>query len=245
MEVFAGLSVGFLILTALVVAIKTFVLWTRTRGLPELLLSLYLTCATVLGYPVMIASARIPVSEMWLLHIAGLVVTSVGFACLLLFTLKVFRPRALFARVLVGGSLLLFTAGSVAFCIEVTGESPRPAMELVGINLIYSTPIALAYFWTTFESLTYYHRLRLRLRLGLAEVAVVNRVLLWGLMALAAGIAVIVSLVGMLAGSYLSAPLVLVLSGLGAVHASCLFLAFHPPGWYRTWLDRRAPMAVG
>ena len=43
MEIFAGLSVLFLVLTALVIAIKTFALWRRTRGAPELLLGLYLT----------------------------------------------------------------------------------------------------------------------------------------------------------------------------------------------------------
>jgi hypothetical protein len=243
MAVFAGLSVGFLILAALVVVIRTFALWARTRGLPELLLSLYLTGATVLGYPLMIASTRIPPSELWPLHLAGQVVTSGGVFCLLLFTLRVFRAKALWARGLVGLCLLLFIAGSVAYFVELIGENPRPAVELVGLTLINSTSIATAYFWTTFESLVYYRRLRLRLRLGLAEVAVVNRMLLWGLMTLAAGIAVIISVAGLLAGSFLSAPIVLVLSCLGIVHACCLFLAFHSPAWYRAWLDRRAPVA--
>jgi hypothetical protein len=61
-------------------------------------------------------------------------------------------------------------------------------------------------------------------------------------MTLAAGIAVIISVAGMLAGSFLTAPIVLVLSCLGTVHACCLFLAFHSPGWYRAWLERRAPV---
>jgi hypothetical protein len=245
METFAGLSVGLLILAALVVAIKTLALWLRTRGLPELLLSLYLSCATVLGYPLVIVSTRIPPSEMRGIHLGSQLVTSVGFACLLLFTRKVFRPDALWARGLVGLCLLLLTAGGVSYFFELTGGSPRPAAELLGINLVTSTPIAFAYLWTTIESLSYHRQLRLRLRLGLAEVAVVNRVLLWGLMTLAAGLAVIISLAGMLAGSFLSAPLLLVLSGLGIVHAGCLFLAFHPPVWYSGWLARRAAVERG
>jgi hypothetical protein len=243
MEVFAGLSVGGLILAALVVAIKTFALWMRTRGLPELLLGMYLSCATVLGYPLMIASSQIPASQLWPLHLAGQVVTGVGFVCLLLFTLRVFRAAELWARWLVGLCLVLLTAGSGAYFSELIGENPRQVGEAVDIALLTSTPIAIAYFWTTLESLSYYRRLRLRLRLGLADVAVVNRVLLWGLMALAAGVAVIISLSGMLAGSFLSAPIVLVLSCLGAAHACCLFLAFPPPGGYRAWLDRRGPVA--
>jgi len=238
-EIFAGLSVAFLILTALAVATKTLALWLRTRGLPELLLGTYLMCATVLGYPFMIASTRIPASEMWPLHLGGQVLESVGTACLLLFTLKVFRPGALWARCLVGLSLLLFAAAGVTYFLELTGESPRPATELLGVSLLSTMPIAFGYFWTTFESLGYYRRLRLRVRLGLTEVVVANRVLLWGLMTLAAGVAVIINLAQLLAGSLLSTPTVLVSSCLGIVLACCLFLAFHPPRWYTVWLDRR------
>ena len=240
MEIFAGLSVGVLILVAGIVAVKTFGLWRRTRGVPELMLSLYLIGATVLGYPLMIVSTQIPPSEMWPLHLAGQVTMSLGFACLLFFTLTVFRPDTLWARCIVGASLLAFATGGVAYFMELTGDNPRPAAELLGINLINTTPIAIVYLWTTVESLRYHRQLKLRLRLGLTEVDVVNRVLLWGLMTLAAGCAVIISLAGMLAGVLLTIPMVVVLSSLGIVHASCLFLAFHPPGWYSGWLQQRA-----
>jgi hypothetical protein len=245
MEIFAGMSVSCLILVALVVVVKTFALWLRTRGLPELLLSIYLSGATVLGYPLLIASSRIPPGELWPLHVSGQVVTSIGFASLLLFTMKVFRPDSLWARGLVALSILLFTGTSITYFGEVTGPNPRPASELLGLNLMSSLPIACAYFWTMVESLAYYRRLRLQVRLGLSEIVVANRVLLWGLMSLGAGMAVVISIAGMLSGSFLSTPLVLVLSALGLFHAGCLFLAFHPPGWYRGWLERRGPVAVG
>jgi hypothetical protein len=221
------------------VATKTFALWRRTRGLPELLLSLMLSCATVLGYPVMIVSSQIPTSQWWALHLSGQLLMSAGFVCLLLFTLRVFRPHAVWARCALGLCLLLFAAGAVSYYREVTGPNPRAQAELLGINLLSTAPIAFAYFWTTIESLIYHRRLRLRLRLGLADVVVANRMWLWGLMTLAAGIAVFINLAAMLAGSFLSAPVVLVSSCLGIVHACCLFLAFHPPGWYTVWLQRR------
>ena len=239
MEIFAGLSVGFLTLAALVVATRTFVLWRRTRGLPELLLGLYLSCATVLGYPILIACTRIPPTQMWPLHLAGQLVMSFGFVFLLLFTLNVFRPGVLWARCLVGLCLMAFTAGAIVYYRELTGENPRPTAELITINLINTTPIAFAYFWTTFEALSYHRQLRLRMSLGLADPAVVNRLLLWGLMTLAAGAAVVISLGGMLLGSFLSPPLILVLSSLGVAHAFCLFLAFQPPRWYSAWLAAR------
>ena len=238
MEIFAGLSVGLLILAALIVAIRTFALWRRTRGLPELLLSLMLTSATVLGYPAIIASSLIPATQLRLLHVGSQALMAFGFTCLLLFTQKVFRPNALWARCLVAAAFLLLVAGGVAYFIEVHSANPRPMGQLLGINLLNTTPMAIAYCWATLESLGYYRKLRLRLRLGLSDAVVVNRVLLWGLMTLAAGIAVLINLAAMLAGSFLSAPVVLVSSCFGIVHAACLFLAFHPPGWYTGWLQR-------
>lgn len=238
MEIFAAGSVGLLILAALVVSIRTFSLWRRTRGLPELLLCLMLFSATVLGYPAMIATTRIPASQMWPLHVLATSLESFGITCLLLFTLTVFRPHTLWARCLVAAAFLMLVGGGVAYFVEVTGENPRPAAELLGINLVNTTPMAVAYFWTTLESFSYYRKLRLRLRIGLSDAVVCNRMLLWGLMTLSAGTAVLINLAAMLAGSFLSAPIVLVSSCLGIVLASCLFLAFHPPAWYRGWLDR-------
>jgi hypothetical protein len=58
-------------------------------------------------------------------------------------------------------------------------------------------------------------------------------------MTLSAGIAVVVNAIAMLTGSFMSPLSVSVSSLLGLVHASCLFLAFHPPGWYRGWVEQR------
>ena len=239
MEIFAGLSVCALVLTAFLVAIKTFATWRRSRGLPELLLGTMLVSATVLGYPLAVLSSRIPPSEMWGLHIASQALFTLGYACLLLFTLRVFRPDTPWATCLAGLTLLALVGGAVAYAIELSGENPRAPGELVGLTLVNSAAIGVAYFWTAFESLRYYRQLRLRLRLGLTEVVVANRVLLWGLMSLAAGMAVVISSAALLAGSFMAAPIVLVFSALGLVHAGCLFLAFHPPAWYRSWLERR------
>jgi len=240
MGIIAGLSVAVLVLTALVVSIKTFALWHRTRALPELLLATYLTCATVLGYPVSIASSQLPRSEMFILHLGSHVLMSIGFSCLLLFTLEVFRPAALWAKGLVGLCIVLFTATGVMQIRDLTGDNPRPLTEMLDLSLMTTAPILITYLWTTIESLTYHRRLKLRLRLGLADLAVVNRVLLWGLMTFSAGTAVVVSLIGIISGSFMTMAFVVAYSCLGMVHACCLFFAFHPPGWYSAWLQRRA-----
>lgn len=241
MEIFAGLSVAVLVLVALVVVIKTFVLWLRTRGLPELLLGLYLLCATVIGYPLAIAMSLIPASENWLIHALAEVVMSLGWVSLLLFTLNVFRRDASWAKWLVAFSMAFIATGAVAYIREATSADPRAPQELAGFTVIFSVPVAIAYFWTTFEALGYRRQLKLRLRLGLADRAVVNRVFLWGLMALAAGSALVINMAAMLGGSYLSPLVVSISSTLGLAHASCLFLAFHPPAWYARWLERNTP----
>lgn len=240
METIAGLAVGTLVLTAFFVAIKTFALWLRTRALPEILLSTYLFCATAIGYPIAIASSRIPPSEMWPLHLGSNLIMSVGFTCLLLFTLHVFRPDALWAKCAVGISIVIFAIAGVIYFRELTGPSPRAAADMLGLHLIGTTPIAFAYFWTTTEAWMYHRRLKLQQRLGLVQPAVANRVLLWGGMTLSAGTAVVVSVIGMLSGTFMTPAQVLTFSCLGLVHAFCLLFAFHPPGWYRRWVEQSA-----
>jgi hypothetical protein len=244
MELFAGLSVCVLVLTALGIAIKTFAVWRRTRGMPELLLGTMLVTATVLGYPLAVASSRISPTELWLIHFLSQSCFTVGYACLLLFTLRVFRPDALWAKGLAGVTLLALVGSAVVYAIELNSDNPRRPGEMMGLTLFSSGAIGVAYFWTTFESLTYYRQLRLRLKLGLAQAAVANRVLLWGLMSLAAGMAVLLSAGAMLAGSFMTPTMITVMSVIGLVHAGCLFFAFHPPAWYRSWLEQGSGAAA-
>jgi len=45
---------------------------------------------------------------------------------------------------------------------------------------------------------------------------------------------------GIVTGDFMSPVMVTASSTLGLVHASCLFLAFHPPVWYRDWVESRS-----
>jgi hypothetical protein len=244
MELIAGASVGLLVLCALFIAIKTIALWRRSRQLPELLLSGMLVSATVIGYPLAIACSQIPASQFRAIHIFYPLAFNLGYVCLLFFTLRVFRADAVWARVLVGVTLVALVGCAGTYIVEALGDHPRRPDQLLGLTLANSGAIAVAYFWTTGESLGYYRRLRLQLRLGLADSLVANRVLLWGLMGLAAGVAVLINAAAMWAGTFMSAPIVAVSSALGLVHAGCLFLAFHPPAWYRGWVEQgRAALA--
>jgi len=240
MEVLAGLSVVILVLTAAGVAIKTFALWRRSRELPELLLAGMLVGATVTGYPLAVACNQIPATQMPAIHVAYPIAINLGFMFLLLFTLRVFRATSRLALGLVVVCMLMLAGSAVAYILDALGENPSQQGEMVGLSLVNSTPIAIAYFWTTFESLAYYRRLQLQRRLGLGRSGLVaNRLLLWGMMGAAAGIAVVMNAAAMLAGSFMSPAMVSISSLLGLVHAGCLFLAFHPPAWYRGWVEAR------
>lgn len=244
MEIFAGLSVVVLILTALAVAIKTGALWLRTRGLPELLMTLYLSCATVIGYPLAIAMSLIPASESWQIHVAAQGVTAIGWTALLLFTWNVFRRDAVWAGWLVGLVVLSIVAVVGMYVHEVMSPAPRTPQEIPGFTASLSVPVSITYFWTAIEAFAYHAQLKRRLRLGLVEPSVANRTLLWGLMSLSSGIALCINVAGLLVGLYMSPPIVVISSILGLVQAICLFLGFHAPKWYTRWLEQPGTMVA-
>lgn len=246
MEVPAGISVVFLLITSAFVAAKTFSLWRRTRQTPELLLSVHIFLATVVGYPVTVAANLVSPSEMWLPHVVYPIAMNLGFAFLLLFTLRVFRANALWAKGLVGAMLLVLATCAVLAIREATGENARSAFQIAGLSVANSVPILVAYLWTAGESLSYHRRLRRQQRLGLAAPLVAERMLLWALMCLFSASAVLINGVAMFVfDSFMSPAVVAASSLLGFVQASCLFLAFHPPGWYRSWVERRSAPEVG
>ena len=222
MEIFAGLCVCSLILSAAFVATRILILWRRTRGRPELLLGVMLGCTTVLGYPLAIASNRLAADEFWTVHVGAVLCMNVGFGCLLLFTLTVFRPKSRRAMGFAGLLMSALCATTVSTAIVMGGENPPGTAERNSLNILLSTPIVISYGWTMLEALSYHRRLSLQLRLGLTSSLVVNRVLLWGLMAMSAGSATLVTIIVMALGiDFARTPaLVAVLSGLGLAQAT-------------------------
>ena len=102
--------------------------------------------------------------------------------------------------------------------------------------------------WVAFEPLRYYALLRRRVRLGLVEPIVADRMLLWGIGSVARASLV---LAGPLASRYLATlgeterlsagALVLVSSSLlGLVTSSTYWLAFQPPRAYLKWVEQRS-----
>jgi len=102
--------------------------------------------------------------------------------------------------------------------------------------------------WVAFEPCAYYTRLRKRVRLGLAEPLVAERMLLWGIGSLARASLVCA---GPLANAYMAgedeathravgAAVLVTTSFLGLVISGSYWLALQPPRAYLRWVERRA-----
>jgi hypothetical protein len=102
--------------------------------------------------------------------------------------------------------------------------------------------------WVAFEPCVYYASLRKRVRLGLIEPLVAERVLLWGIGSVARACMV---LAGPLSSRHLAtlteadklshgAAVLVLTSLLGLVTAGTYWLAFQPPRAYLRWVEQRA-----
>jgi len=225
------------------VGIRLLAIAARTRGLPELTLGLALFLIVGVGYPVSLAARALLLGESpgiagrVLLPLAS-VLMNVGWAAVWVFTWRVFRPEATWARLLASAAialLLLLAGASVSRAVA----EPKAA-RLLAPTLTGNATLLLAqacYMWTAFESLRYWTLLRRRLALGLADPVVANRFLLWGVVAVLSAL----SLAGPTFASLVGAPpdtpffrLTSAVAGLGC--STALALAFLPPRAYLRWV---------
>lgn len=250
-----AVGIGALALLGLVGAVvgeRLLRLSRRTRQLPEQAIGLGLVLITVIGAP-MSAAGRLPalVSTPLGDGLFGLGLASAlgGIALLFVFTWRVFRPDAEWAKGVVGLAALaacidwlgLVLASQRGQTLDEILPHTRPwSLAIVGL-------VALAFVWSSAESLRYHARLRRRLALGLADPVVVNRFLLWGI----SGVATVVML-GMIVACILAgqAPLrdplpMTAIAAAGNVASASWYLAFLPPPGYLRWVRRRATILPG
>lgn len=234
----------FMTLTVLAAA-RLLLLWSQTRKLPELLIAILIlgvgTVAVGFGslLPVLVPDGPTRV-------LASFVPTAgahLGLAALCIFTWRVYRPDSPTAAAACGALILSFVAllarASVSGSTAILGQSPYLELSAslnVGVML-----------WSAAEAIFYWFPLRRRLRLGLADALVVNRVLLWGIATGTAGLGIAIGAVGRIvfgsaggAGSWI----VLNYALHGMVSAVAFWLAFKPPAAYVRWIrDGWAPAA--
>jgi hypothetical protein len=241
---FSGVATLAFVVVSALVGVRLLLLARRTGALPELALGLAFFLVGALGYPLGLLSIWPALPEPVARGVFALanLATGVGSAAVFVFTRSVFRPDARWAQRLVwlaAAVLGVQSAFGVARALVV------PPSTFADPDLGFSVrqaATAFSYAWTAIEALRYRALLVRRLALGLAEVEVVNRFLLWAIAGAGAftgsSVMSVVSLVG---STPWQDPIALTAVGLGGFTAAvCAALAFLPPRAYLDWVRRRA-----
>jgi hypothetical protein len=244
----ASLTVSF------VLGLRLLRLASRTRELPEVLMGSAFLLAGVVGYILMLIGAggakAMPPATAESFFFAGYALISIGVVLTYLFIWRVFRPRSGLSRVCVilAAIATLVTAHPIAL----------PGMQQEGFEIPGILGSALFWLghalrvgvglWGTIEAGSYYLTLRRRLRLGLADPVVANRILLWTIASVGGAAIFLSTAVSNATGSDMEEVMgtsqILVISTVTFLVAGCQWFAFLPPDRYRAWLARRAEPAA-
>jgi hypothetical protein len=241
LDVFVGLSSLIFVVLGTAVGVRILVRARRSRSLPELAVGGALVSFAGVTQTFSIArvalEAQMSASLSITLQLGATLGSALSLLGLYVFTWRVFRPDSRWAALLfAGGSALGLWAGAAMAAISYYAVGVPPVLTGRWIALS-ATSYAICFGWAAVESLLYHHRLRLRLRLGLADPLLVNRFLLWG-GACCFGFAIDVVLIAQAASGvdFNHAPLPrLLVSASGLVNAIAWFLGFTPPAWYARW----------
>ncbi len=249
--------VGFLafFFASLTVGIRLVLLWTRTRELPELLIGIGVLGIGPVGFgcqrigQVILQNARaenpeaaIPTATVALVVI-GSVTAVIGVVCKLVFNGKVYHADS---KVVTTGVMLGIAAvlGLLGYRLAI-GDLVSDGAPSMWVHVQSFAQIGVL-LWGSVEALLYWRRMQRRSLIGLADPAVTNRFLLWGIGAGAAGVgsAIGVGAAMVLGQGNSEIPWVVMSSSLhGLVAAIALSLAFVPPAGYLRWVRRNAVTA--
>ncbi len=241
-------SLGCFLLMGAVVGARLVALARRTRGAPEFLAGMGLLCLAVLAHPFS-ALGRLPglmgTPAGTTLFGIGLGTTAAGIGLVYAFTWKVFRPADRWAAAVVALAAGLATLECAGLLWATSGGGtmqevlPRARPWTIAICLTLSG----GFGWTAIESLAYHAKLRRRLALGLADPVVVDRVRLWGLSGLTAGVlGAHIAWLAWRGGMVLHDPSALLVTSLAGIATSVLwYLAFLPPDAYLRRVQHARP----
>jgi hypothetical protein len=243
----AAVGGGTFVLVSLVLGPRLLAMARRTGGIPEFTMGLGLLLMGGLGYPLATLGRVVtafPEDVRGFLVGCSALCNTMGFAAVLVFTWRVFRPASLVAEALVGLALvclaLLLPAEAVWPGLVPSALSIEPYPGLPG-NLRVVLGLAIIY-WAGFEAAWYTRMLRRRLALGLADPVVADRVKLWAIAIGGASVSYTTAFVLALMGIDLpAAPFgAAVIGGLGLVSATSAWLAFLAPEAYLRRVRARA-----
>jgi hypothetical protein len=242
-QVIAAIGGLSFILASFVTGARLLLVARRTRQLPELTLGLGLFLMGGLGYPLTLLGefgTFLP-DDARAGFIAGNQLSSViGLPLLVYFTARVFRPESAAARTLVWLIGLTFV-GMYGFRAATYGFAPV-ALGGEKVPTVHSILTLVCLGWAGLESLFYHLQLRKRVRLGLADPILANRMLLWAVGMLCAmmltGISTLFSTLGIAFDQ--TTPGILTIGIMGTTSAASVWFAFFPPAAYVKWIRARS-----
>lgn len=234
------------ILASGIVGARLLLLYRRLKQPPELFLGLAYLLAGTLGWAVLLVGALTTspgqhVSEKY--QAFSVVMGDLGTFCFYLFVWYVFRRDSAVAKALLALAALALVVSLAAdtFVRGVTyGPPPGTVSTIAG-----SIARAFVFPWMAWEALGSYSAFRRRARVGLGNPLVQNRLLLWGLSALATfGISGTATALYWTASDVADAVVKQnratgLYGALGAVSALLLWLAFFPPERYQRFIEGR------
>lgn len=246
MQALAGAAIASVIGASLLVGIRLIALHWRTGSRPELQLGAMLLLVSGLGYPLRIAATRAGAEWVGTLVVGSDVAIAIGFSLLFVFIWQVFRPGSGWAGVFAAAGSLTMLADALHNAIWIQHQTAvDPVSESLGGILSQAGPMLIVSLWAAWESLRYHGMMRRRVRLGLADVTVANRFLVWGLMGIfqTLGVAVNIAAAALRIDLFNDPWILLVSSAFSLAQATFLVLAFVPPRSYLSWVRARAAAA--
>lgn len=251
MSILSLVCVSLFSLTAIVVGLRLIRLSIETGKTPERLLGMVYFSACGIGFPMVVAGGRLFETHLLLatfLHHFGNLCITFGIGGFFVFTALVFRPGALWAR-------LLAIAGCVVIAVDLAGllwawygvdraDMMRRSFPFSLTNMLV---LGLGYAWMGGEGLRYYRMMRRRFALGIGDPITANRFLLWAIAGIVASAATLVNVtVVSTAGGAAQNPMTVTVTSMnGLLQSLLLFLIFMPPQSYLAWVaGARRPATV-
>ena len=247
MRLFGLVCVSAYCLASVVVGIRLVLLARRTRELPELMIGSCFLSGGAIGYPASVAVVLMPPGFLaaakpvaW----AAAVGLAVAAACMLVAWWRIYHPASRWAPWAVSLWSALLAAVCVIQAVRPVAEIAIGASPWAPLRVIVQGGAYAAIAWSGFR---YHALLRRRLRLGLADPVITNRIWLWNIAASAVTLQYSYSL----AAPYLDSLFDAVSAApafvgtLGVLIAVCITHAFYPPQGYLRWIKRRAGVEAG
>lgn len=238
-----GVAMLLFIVTCSAVGVRLLWLAKNGGGRPALLCGNGFTLIAILGFPLGVVSGQgvAPVGEV-LLPVAAvsLLANMLGISSFFVFTVTVFRPRALWAHTLAGAAIACMAMACIANLASLA-LAPRTASSFVvtwGWSATFNGMCILCFAWMSAEGFAEWWKSRRRLALGLSDPVVSNRLLMWGVFgASTTSLCGVLLVFQLLRLPTVTDPLAQVAqAGFGIVSSGAATLAFFPPPAYLTKL---------